>query len=171
MPKRNQQNVENEENKPLPEELDFMRLLWQLNHSLEKTSRRMMGVVGITAPQRLAIRVVGMNPGISPGDLARTLHLHPSTVTGMLQRLEKSKLLRRQFDKGDRRRAHLYLTPRGQELTVPFRGSVEDCVVQLLSSWSRPQLRVTIDTLADLAKTLDDRRAKMKGRPAGERVR
>ena len=43
--------------------------------------------LGITGPQRLVLRVVGQFPGLSAGDLAHIVRLHPSTITGILQRL------------------------------------------------------------------------------------
>jgi DNA-binding MarR family transcriptional regulator len=64
-----------------------MQLLWAVVHELEITSKRMTGEIGVTGPQRLVLRVVGLFPGLSAGELATILHLHPSTLTGVLQRL------------------------------------------------------------------------------------
>ena len=71
----------------LPDVLQFMQLLWAVVHGLEKTSKKMRGAIGVTGPQRLVLRVVGLFPGLSAGDLANILHIHPSTLTGVLQRL------------------------------------------------------------------------------------
>ena len=49
--------------------------------------KRMEQRSGVTGPQRLVLRVVGLFPGISAGALARLLHVHPSTLTGVLHRL------------------------------------------------------------------------------------
>ena len=72
---------------PLGPVLDFMRLLWSIEHSLQRMSKRMEADLGITGPQRLVLRVVGQFPGLSAGELARIVRLHPSTITGILQRL------------------------------------------------------------------------------------
>src|ERR1043166_5479874 len=45
--------------------LDFMRLLWTIEHGLQRMSKRMENVLGITGPQRLVLRVVGRYPDIS----------------------------------------------------------------------------------------------------------
>lgn len=71
----------------LPDVLHFMRLLWAVVHGLDKASRRMARHVGVTGPQRLVLRVVGLFPGVSAGDVAAVLHVHPSTLTGVLRRL------------------------------------------------------------------------------------
>jgi DNA-binding MarR family transcriptional regulator len=66
-----------------------MQLLGSVAHGLEKTSKRMAGDFGITGPQRLALRVVGLFPGVSAGELAAILRVHPSTLTGVLQRWQR----------------------------------------------------------------------------------
>ena len=73
----------------------FMRALWVAVHALQKTSKRMNVRLGVTGPQRLVLRVVGLAPGISAGGLAKVLHLHPSTLTGVLKRLETQGLVSR----------------------------------------------------------------------------
>src|SRR5688500_18674592 len=88
----------------LPDVLQFMQLLWAVVHGIESTSKRMAGEIGVTGPQRLVLRVVGLFPGISAGDLATELHVHPSTLTGVIQRLVEQRLLARTHDPGDRRR-------------------------------------------------------------------
>jgi MarR family transcriptional regulator, organic hydroperoxide resistance regulator len=91
-----------------------MRLLWAIDHGLQRVSKRMRQRFGITGPQRLVIRVIGRFPGISAGDLAATLVLHPSTLTGVLARLATAGLVARTPDPGDRRRVRLTLTARGR---------------------------------------------------------
>ena len=86
----------------LPDVLQFMQLLWAVVHGLETTSKRMAGDLGVTGPQRLALRVVGLFPGVSAGDLAAILHVHPSTLTGVLQRLVAQRWLLRVDDPRDR---------------------------------------------------------------------
>jgi DNA-binding MarR family transcriptional regulator len=116
----------------LPEVLQFMRLLWALVHSLDRASKRMNQHLGVTGPQRLALRVVGLFPGMSAGELAHILHVHPSTLTGVLQRLIEQGFVERTAAAGDRRRAQLRLTPRGARLNQLTGGTVEAAVTAAL---------------------------------------
>jgi MarR family transcriptional regulator, organic hydroperoxide resistance regulator len=50
--------------------LEFMRVAWALDHALQKMSKHMETALGITAPQRLVIRLLGRFPGMSAGLLA-----------------------------------------------------------------------------------------------------
>jgi excinuclease UvrABC ATPase subunit len=79
----------------LADVLQFMRLLWALVHQLQRRSKRMSIELGVTGPHRLVLRVVGLFPGASAGTLAQILHVHTSTLTGVLQRLARQRLLRR----------------------------------------------------------------------------
>ena len=120
----------------LGEVLDFMRLLWAVDHGLHSTSKRMIRRVGISGPQRLVIRIVGRAPGISAGGLARILHIHPSTLTGVLRRLESRELIRRTVDPLDGRRALIWLTSVGEELDSHEPGSVEESIAAVLEKQS-----------------------------------
>jgi MarR family transcriptional regulator, organic hydroperoxide resistance regulator len=116
----------------LPEVLQFMRLLWGVAHALDRTSKRMNQELGVTGPQRLVLRVVGLFPGLSAGELAHILHVHPSTLTGVLQRLIEQRLLERTTAASDRRRAQLRLTSKGARINHMTHGTVEAAVGRAL---------------------------------------
>ena len=116
----------------LPEILRFMQLLWAVVHGLQKASKRMGAEVGVTGPQRLVLRVVGLYPGASAGTLARILHVHPSTLTGILRRLVDQGLLSRASHADDRRRSLLRLTARGARINRPSVGIVETAIAAAL---------------------------------------
>lgn len=139
----------------MPDVLQFMQLLWAVAHGLETASKRMAGDIGVTGPQRLALRVVGLFPGISAGALASILRLHPSTLTGVLQRLAAQGLLRRIDDPRDRRRAVLQLTARGARVNAAKRGTVESAVADALDGVNARDRYATRLVLGRLARHLD----------------
>jgi DNA-binding MarR family transcriptional regulator len=112
--------------------LDFMRVLWSLDHALQSASKRMEAKLGITGPQRLVVRLLGKRPGISAGELAALLQVHPSTLTGVLQRLTARGLVERKQDPEDSRRAILSLSEKGRVLDSRRSGTVEQGVRQAL---------------------------------------
>jgi DNA-binding MarR family transcriptional regulator len=139
----------------LPDVLEFMQLFWAVVHGLERTSKRMTGEIGVTGPQRLVLRVVGLFPGLSAGQLATVLHVHPSTLTGVLQRLVGQRLLARADDPGDRRRAVLRLTPRGARANGVRRGTVEAAIAGALDGVSDRDRAATRRVLERLASHLE----------------
>jgi DNA-binding MarR family transcriptional regulator len=144
----------------LPDVMQFMRLLWALVHALQKTSKRMTTDLGITGPQRLVLRVVGLFPGVSAGALAAILHLHPSTLTGVLQRLCDQQLLARSAHPLDRRRSVLTLTARGARANARTRGTVEEAVAEILHSVPRRDRRATRAVLELLTARLEQSAAR-----------
>src|SRR5512147_173306 len=108
--------------------LEFMRALWAVDHELQSSSKRMEATSGVTGPQRLVIRMVGRFPGIAAGKVSEILHLHPSTLTGVLKRLETRGLLERHVDPADGRRALLTLTEKGRAVDAARGGTVEASV-------------------------------------------
>jgi DNA-binding MarR family transcriptional regulator len=139
----------------LPDVLQFMRLLWALEHDLQKASKRMAGSLGVTGLQRLVLRIVGLSPGISAGDIARTLHVHPSTLTGVLDRLTAHRLIVRSEHDRDRRRAVLSLTARGRRVNRVKRGTVEAAVRHALRDVADRDRAVSRRVLETLCEALE----------------
>lgn len=135
----------------LPDVLQFMQLLWAVVHGLERTSKRMAAEIGVTGPQRLVLRVVGLLPGLSAGDLAAIMHVHPSTLTGVIQRLVAQRLLARSADPRDRRRAVLRLTARGTRVNAVKHGTVEAAIAEVLDGVSLQDRAATRRVLERLA--------------------
>jgi MarR family transcriptional regulator, organic hydroperoxide resistance regulator len=113
--------------------LEFMKQLWAVDHGLQTISKRLESQHGITGPQRLVVRIVGRTPGISAGALAEILRMHPSTLTGILRRLEVRAILSRKTDPNDARRALFALTARGRKVDLLKSGTVESAVRRILS--------------------------------------
>jgi DNA-binding MarR family transcriptional regulator len=138
--------------------LQFMRLLWAVDHALQRTSKRMARSLGVTGPQRLVIRVIGRSPGISAGLLAKILHVHPSTLTGILERLERQALVRPRYDRADGRRILLSLTPKGRNFDVATSGTVEAAVARALRKVPATKLMIIREFMSVLAQALQEAR-------------
>jgi DNA-binding MarR family transcriptional regulator len=65
---------------------------------------------GLTGPQQSAMQVLVESDGLSLKDLSKELGLAHSTVSGIVDRLEKQGLVKRQTDEVDRRLAKLVVT-------------------------------------------------------------
>ncbi len=142
----------------LPPVLEFLRAFWRLNHELEVTSAQMARTIGVTAQQRMVLRIVGHAGPIAAGHLSRLLHVHPGTLSTTLGRLERRGLLRRSRGDHDARVVLVSLTARGEALMTNTKGSVERGIQQVLGRASRPQLRATLAMLTDLSDTLEQTR-------------
>lgn len=135
--------------------LQFMQQLWELTHALQSLSKRMEVAIGVTGPQRLAVRIVGRQPGISAGELSTALRIHPSTLTGILRRLEERRAIRRQADPDDARRARLYLAATGEDLDEERSPTVEAAVRRAMLHCSAADLAATKRVLRTVIEELE----------------
>jgi MarR family transcriptional regulator, organic hydroperoxide resistance regulator len=140
---------------PVGDAIDFLRVIWAVDHALQRRSKSMAATLGITGPQRLVIRIIGRFPSIHARQLADILHLHPSSLTAVLKRLERRGLVRRWPDERDRRRWLLGLTRQGQGLNRETPGTIEAAVQRLLTTTAQDDLEVTRAVLSNLTRELD----------------
>lgn len=135
--------------------LDFLTVLWSLDHALQKRSKQMATRVGVTGPQRFALRAIERSPGLSAGDLAAMLRVHPSTLTGVLQRLDDNGLIRRTAAKDDLRRAELRLTAAGRRQVRRRAGTIEHTVSTVLDGTARADIETTTAVLRALVAAFE----------------
>ena len=140
---------------PLDTDLSFLRELWALNHALERTSKRMETLLGMTARQRIIIRILGKFPGIAAGQLAALLRVDPGTLSAAVARLEARGWVERRRDTRDHRRITLILTAKGRMLDIPSASTIESAVHAALSETSQQERRSVSRFLARLIDVLE----------------
>jgi MarR family transcriptional regulator, organic hydroperoxide resistance regulator len=138
----------------LDDALRFMRLIWAVDHELERVSKRMETRLGLTIPQRMSLLLVGHNPGILASELARVLHLHRATLSGIIRRLRASGYLDGTVNKTDGRRVSLTLTASGRAINRQRAGTFEEAVRRLIASTRQRDRVATERVLARLGAEL-----------------
>jgi DNA-binding MarR family transcriptional regulator len=134
--------------------LEFIRGMWAVDHELQRVSKRMVERIGLTAPQRLAVRFIGRHSGVTLGELAELLHLHAGTVTGIVRRLEEMGLVAQTRSTEDTRRRHLTLTAKGRQIDRRRKGTVEAAVRRTASAVTSKDLATTAAVMDVLARNL-----------------
>ncbi|MBS1766677.1 MAG: MarR family transcriptional regulator [Acidobacteria bacterium] len=84
--------------------------------ALELYSKEVDVKFNLTAPQLWALWELGKEGALSLKELSARIQLHPSTVVGVVDRLESKGLVTRKTDTVDRRRVKLSLTAAGRAL-------------------------------------------------------
>jgi MarR family transcriptional regulator, organic hydroperoxide resistance regulator len=98
---------------------------------------------------------VAQHARLSLGQLANLLHLDPSTVTGIVKRLQKRGMVRRLADPADGRRVRIGLTDRGRRLSGSDPRTVEALVEKALSVFPRAKVDATAEVLRTLTNVLE----------------
>ena len=90
---------------------------------------------GVAGAQVWALSVVGDQPGIGVGELARAMDIHQSTASNLLKPLIEDGLLAAERSGTDRRAVQLKLTAAGQKVLRrapgPFTGVLPEALARL----------------------------------------
>jgi DNA-binding MarR family transcriptional regulator len=95
-------------------------LVWSIGRLVRTVyldSQKISKRYGLTGPQSAVVRNLYNSGPMSSADLSRNLFVTPSNITGIIDRLEKKRLVERIKKKGDRRVALITLTNSGKELS------------------------------------------------------
>lgn len=115
----------------LPESLQFLRLIWSLTLGLERTSEHMATNMGVTGRQRFILRVAGLIPGVTAGQLGAMLQIDRSALDAELDHLVATGLLASPGGHTGAQKA-LHITPPGAAANAKMPGTVESAVTRAL---------------------------------------
>lgn len=94
---------------------------------------------------------IGRFGPVSPGQLAETMHIHPATMTGILDRLEEGGWVIRERAPDDRRKIHLKaLRSRRGEL-VKLYAPMNESVSRICADLSDEQLNTVVAFLESIS--------------------
>lgn len=94
----------------------MLRALRRIVRAIDLQSRRLEHEVGLTGPQLISLRVLDQRGPMTAGALARAVDLSQATLTGILDRLAKRRLVTRRRSSSDRRRVTIALSPEGERV-------------------------------------------------------
>ena len=96
--------------------LPVMRQLVRTYQAFERFDAAPLGQYGLTPPQADVVFTLGNTPGMTFKELGEKTLITKGTLTGIVDRLEAKKLVRRQASEGDRRCIRVTLTAKGDTL-------------------------------------------------------
>lgn len=133
-----------------PEATAIVQGLRRIVHALERYSRELRRDYGLTAPQRWALATLHREGPLTTGRLAEALHVHQSSASVLLKRMERRGLVRRTRAREDRRRVRAELTERGtalaREAPQPAQGRLLHGLANLPLARVR-EIRAAVDDL------------------------
>ncbi len=93
----------------------IIRSLRQMTQYLDKHSRQLLKHQDITVPQVMCLNELMEKGALTVAVLAASIHLSPSTMVGIIDRLEKKKLVTRVRSNVDRRAVFIEVTEKGRK--------------------------------------------------------
>jgi len=123
----------------IPEErydLQILQTLRRIMRAVDLHSKQLSAKYAITTPQLVCLLSIVEHKMITVAALAKEIHLSPSTVVGILDRLEDKKLIRRKRDTEDRRLVNIKPTRKGIEYAEAAPSPLQDKLLKALSKIS-----------------------------------
>lgn len=137
---------------------EVVNCLRQLFRAIQEYSKAILGETGLSGPQVWALTILDAESGLSLGELSERLFAHPSTVSGIVDRLEERGAVRRAVDPEDRRGLKLALTPVGRRLLRKSPPPVQLGIRQALEHMPAVRLRQLRRALEQIVRSTMARR-------------
>ena len=132
----------------------ILQALRRLMRALDINSRRLAAETGLTSGQLSCMKLLSQDDVDTATAVARGVHLSPSTVVGIFDRLEEKRLIERVRDKKDRRVVRVTLTTEGRRLVRETPHPVTDLLEREGNGLSRDESARIADALESLVKVL-----------------
>ena len=132
----------------------FVYLLSRARHALmRRLDEEALAACGITSVQLGALFALEKNDGCQLSELATTLGLDGSAVTGLARRLEQAGVVTRQRCESDRRSWRLYLSARGREVLQLGHQSMREVNERITEGLSEAELDIAAGFLKNIIRT------------------
>jgi DNA-binding MarR family transcriptional regulator len=139
-------------------EFRILTAIRRIIRAVDIHSRKLSSQHHITAPQLVCLLELVSRGSLTISVLAQHVHLSPSTLVGIVDRLAAKGLVVRRRDERDRRRVLLSPTERGRELADHAPSPLQDRLSEGLSSLGeeeRNDLAGAIERIVELLEARD----------------
>jgi DNA-binding MarR family transcriptional regulator len=129
-------------------------LLKRLNKTINVIATRELGKFGLTMPQLMVIRQIVHEPK-TIGQISKAVDLSYSTISGIIDRLEREQLVVRIRDEQDRRVVWIRITPKFKEVVGQVPIFSDEYYNRLFEDFSDQELDSIIFVLKMLTNKLE----------------
>ncbi|MGF7086939.1 DNA-binding MarR family transcriptional regulator [Kroppenstedtia sanguinis] len=116
-------------------------LLREISTVVKRKGREILNEFPITPPQFTALLLLNDEGDMTIGDLSQKMYLACSTMTDLVDRMEKNELVDRIRDNRDRRVVRIQLLQKGKEIIEDVMEARRSYLSQVLSGFSEEEVR------------------------------
>lgn len=130
---------------------EILAAIRRIVRAVDLRSRALIRGHRVSGPQLVTLREVARMGPVPVSALARAVSLSQPTVTGILNRLERAGLVRRERSAADRRNVLCTITPQGASVLSEAPSLLQDRFRRELSrleDWERSQMLATLQRIA-----------------------
>ncbi len=136
-------------------EEDVLRALRRITRAIDLHSRQLSNTFGLTVPQLVCLRVIGLRGPLNPSQLASEVSLSQATITGIVDRLAARQLVRRERTSTDRRVVTINVTDAGLALIEAVPSPLQERFVARLHELSLEEREIMRLTLNKIVRMMD----------------
>lgn len=133
----------------------FSKLL-QLVRTIQSGMQGIEGSHGLSGSQLWTLWQLSAQPGLRVTQLAVAQHIHPSTASNLLDKLEARGLVRRERRDADNRVVRLYLTETGHQLAKDIPGPLQGRLRHALKEMPSPELEALLKGVTSVLNTMSE---------------
>jgi DNA-binding MarR family transcriptional regulator len=136
--------------------ISVTKRLRQIAHELDKHSKYLQEKYHVTVPQIITLREIYEHGPVSFSELTDIVSLNNSTVTGIVDRLERQNLVRRTRTAQDRRRIDVVITEEGIDFVKRIPPPIQESLITGLENMSAEQVETILWSIDTVLKLLKD---------------
>ena len=135
-------------------DLRILQAFRRIIRAIDLHSRKLVAGFKITGPQLWCLLAIEESGPITSVELSRRVNLSPSTIVGILDRLEEKGLLIRERSIQDRRRVFLKTTDAGRALARKAPLPLQERLIEALRKLPEVEQRTITDSLEKVVEML-----------------
>lgn len=135
---------------------EIERYLRRVDWIIRKKGREILSDINITDPQFVALQHIVNNKQITIGELSQKMSLACSTITDLIDRMEKNQLVVRAKDEMDKRVVRLKALPKGRDIVAQVLEKRRDFLSGKLSGLNDSDKEVLLKSLKYLFEAMTD---------------
>lgn len=155
-------NPDNDTNMPLSAKAEnnirILQALRRIVRAIELHSKKLAANYQITTPQLVCLTKLREGGSNTASALSKLVHLSPSTLVGIIDRLEEKELAQRERDQKDRRYVNISITEKGKQLVAQAPSPLQDklsSALDHLPELEHLSIALSLEKVVDLMEARD----------------
>ncbi len=140
---------------------EIMQSLRRIFKAIQLYSQEVSQNFGITGPQLWALKILSINGSLPLGQLSQKMYLHPSTISGVVDRLEQKGYVVRDRGHEDRRVVMVQLTPKGKKVISKAPNPIQGKMIYGLRNLKQGDLNAIYYSVVKLVKMVEAQNMKV----------
>lgn len=138
------------------ESIEVARLFQEVMHLFKHNMSKLLEDTGMSAPQGMVLGLLSKNKKMKITDLSNELCLSNSTVSGIIDRLEKQDMVVRERSEKDKRVVNVSISQDHEGMHKEFHKQLEKNIENIMGQGNAEELHKIFEGLNTLKKLLVD---------------